>query len=152
MASSWFHSGLLGIVNGSINWMTDPIQAMLMGTTYVFDPTSQFVTAVADDETDGPTYESGFNGSGRQTLTGKAIINDEPNSRISYDADDLFYPLLDITAPANKLVAAVILYKRATSDADSILIGHIDFVDLETNGHDAILRWNPLGILRFTRI
>lgn len=144
MASKNYDAGMAGIANRSIDFITDVLKVMLIGTAtpYTFDQTHAAMTVPAASELSVTGYVGGFAGSGRQTLASKTITNDTTNHRTVFDAAD---PAA-WTLSTGGTVAAAIVYKHLTSDALSIPIFFLDNADTPTNGSTFTLVFDVLGL------
>lgn len=127
MANALYDKGREGFLDGSIDWDTDSIKAMLVNTTtYTVNlATHQFVSDVS-----GIVARSG-------ALTGKTATAGVANA-----ANVTF------TAVTGATVGAVILYKDTGTDATSRLIGYLDTVQgggalsVTPNGGDITVAWD----------
>ena len=152
MANSYFNRGKNEIFNGSIDLLTDTIKVMLVTSSYTFNADDDFLdNGGANDPTDhelsGTGYQAGFAGTGRKTLSNKAVNLDDANDRSEFDNTvDLTW-----TAINAGTAAAAIVYKHLTSDAASVMIAYIDTsgFPIVTNGGDLTLAFNAEGILQF---
>ena len=141
----WYNKGKFSVMNGSVALLTDTIKVMLVNSSASFNADHNFVSDISANELSGTGYVGGFNGSGRKTLAGKTITEDDANDRAEFDANDVSW--LAISAGT---AAAAVLIKEVTSDADSLLIAYLDFSDLVTNGGDMTLQWDAEGILQIS--
>lgn len=141
MASNLYNPGLLKLLNGSIDFENDTIKVLLVGSGHTFDKTDEFVSDVVANEV---TNVSG-SGYERKTLGSKTILLDAGNDRVEYDCANPTYTSIN----AGTIVSAVV-YKEVTTDADSPIIGNIDFADLVTNGSDVELQVNVDGLFTVT--
>lgn len=138
MASNLYNSGLLKLANGTINFTTDTIGAILVSDGYVFNKAHDFLNDVTTHEVTnsvGTGYE-------RKTLANKTItlVGDS----IVFDADNILYTSIT----TNQLLSKIVLYKDNASDAANDLIACIDYTDLPTNGSDVEIQFNVAGIFR----
>jgi hypothetical protein len=104
MANALFNPGREGFLDGSIDWDTGDIRAMLVRSTYTFDATDKFVADLGSVD------------NGRSAaLTGKAVA-------------DGIADAADTTLNATAAVAcnAIVLFQHTGSDATARLIGYID--------------------------
>lgn len=104
MANALFDPGREGFLDGSIDWDTDDIRAMLVLATYVWDQTDIFVS------------DLGAVDNGRTVaLGGKTVTNGIA------DAGDT-----SLTATAPSACGAIVLFKHTGADATARLICFID--------------------------
>lgn len=108
-----FNRGKFIFANSTLDWGADTIRALLVDSSYVYDPDDNFVSDVSGELTDG-SYS-------RQTLGNKGVTEDDTNDRAYVTADPV-----DFGALTNETVAALILFKNVTNDADSPLISFHD--------------------------
>jgi len=101
-----YDPGREGFLDGSIDWDTDDIRAILIKTGYSFSAAHKFVSDLTP-----ASYDNGRSAS----LTGKAVTNG-----IADAADS------SLAANAATLSIAVGLYKYNAADAAARLIGYID--------------------------
>lgn len=138
MASNLYNPGLEKLLDGTIAFETDTINVLLVDTVHTFDKTNEFVSDIVANEASGTGYA-------RKTLANAAIALDAANDRVEFDADNPSYTALDAGT-----IAAAIIFKQVTNDADSPLIAQIDFADLVTNGSDVELQINSEGLFYVT--
>lgn len=138
MASNLYNPGLEKLLDGTIAFETDTINVLLVDTSHTFTKTNEFVSDIVANEASGTGYA-------RKTLANAAIALDAANDRVEFDADNPSYTALDAGT-----IAAAIIFKQVTNDADSPLIAQIDFADLVTNGSDVELQINSEGLFYVT--
>jgi hypothetical protein len=138
MASNLYNPGLEKLLDGTIAFETDTINVLLVDTSHTFTKTNEFVSDIVANEASGTGYA-------RKTLANAAIALDAANDRVEFDADNPSYTALDAGT-----IAAAIIFKQVTNDADSPLIAQIDFADLVTNGSDVELQINSEGLFFVT--
>lgn len=108
-----YNRGKFIIMDGSLDWVSDTIQALLVDSTYVYDPDHNFVADISGELTDG-SYS-------RQTLGNKGVTEDDTNDEAVMTADPV-----DFGALTNETPAGIVLFKFVTNDADSPLISFSD--------------------------
>lgn len=108
-----YNRGKFIIMDGSLDWVNDTIQALLVDATYVYDPDHNFVADISGELTDG-SYS-------RQTLGNKGVTEDDTNDAAVMTADPV-----DFGALTNETPAGIVLFKFVTNDADSPLISFSD--------------------------
>tara|TARA_S200002703_G_C3607867_1_gene186656 strand:+ start:49 stop:477 length:429 start_codon:yes stop_codon:yes gene_type:complete len=138
MASNLYNPGLEKLLDGTISFESDTINVLLVDASHTFDKTHEFVSDIVANEASGTGYA-------RKTLANAAIALDAANDRVEFDADNPSYTALDAGT-----IAAAIIFKQVTNDADSPLIAQIDFADLVTNGSDVELQINSEGLFFVT--
>lgn len=116
---------------------------------------SAATTADTEDDTE---FVAGFSaldevvatGYARVTLTGEAVVEDLPNNRAEFNADDAAFGA--IGNGSNDTIDGAVLFRFVTNDADSPVIAHIDTGGFPktTNGGTFTVQWNPEGILQTT--
>lgn len=144
MASNLYNKGLLKLLNGTINPLTDTIEVLLVGPAHVFDKAHEFVSQVTSQEVAndvGTGYE-------RKALANKSYGLDEAGDRVFFDANNVVYSIIK----TDKVLHAAIIYKKNTNDADSELIAMIDFPDLVTNGSDVEVIINENGVFQVNNV
>ncbi len=152
MATIVYNRAKKEIMDGTIDLLTDVLKIMLVNSGYVANADHDFVDEAGandpiDQELSGTGYDPGFAGSGRKTLSGKAVSEDDANDRAEFDdTGDITWTGINAGT-----AAAAILYKHLTSDAASVLIAYIDSggFPVVTNGGDLTIQWNAEGILQF---
>lgn len=133
------------LISGDIDLNTHDIRALLVmtNTTADTEEDTEFISGVATlDEMNGANYA-------RQALANEAVAADLVNNRGEFDADDITFTSLGV---GTRQVAAVVIFRFVTNDADSPLIGYIDTggFPLWTNGGNLSIQWNAEGILQAT--
>jgi hypothetical protein len=104
MANVLFDPGREGFLDGTIDWDTDDVRAMLVLSSYVFDAADKFIT------------DLGAVDNGRSAaLSGKTVTNGVA------DASDT--SLVATAATASK---AIVVFKHTGADASARLIAYID--------------------------
>ena len=111
--SGVYNRGKFIIMDGSLDWVSDTIQALLVDSTYVYDPDHNFVADISGELTDG-SYS-------RQTLGNKGVTEDDTNDEAVMTADPV-----DFGALTNETPAGIVLFKFVTNDAHSPLISFSD--------------------------
>lgn len=104
MANALFNPGREGFLDGSIDWDTGDIRAMLVRSTYTFDATDKFIS------------DLGAVDNGRTAaLTSKTVTDGIA------DAADT-----SLTATAANASNAIVIFQHTGSDATARLIAYID--------------------------
>lgn len=127
MANALYDKGRQGFLEGSIDWDSDTIKAVLIDEAlYTVD------LANHDNLDDVP---AGARVGTPQTLTGKTVTNGVA------DAADITFP----SVPLHDPVEAILIYKFLTGDADSRLIAYINSatgLPVTPNGGDIAVEWS----------
>ena len=138
MASNMYNLGKSKFLLGEIDWVDDGtgglIELLLVDDVHVADPDDDFVADVNADEASGTGYV-------RKDLASCAVTVNDTDDRAEADAADVTWTGLDCGT-----IAAAVVYKFITTDADHILICHLDFTDLVTNGGDVTLQFATAGL------
>ncbi len=136
------------LFNGGLDLDTDDIRVVLLRqkafTTCDDEPDVEFM---ADFTTLGEITATNYS---RIPLTSRVVDIDYVNRRAELLADDILYTALG--GAMNDIIGAILIYKRVTSDLDSIPIAYIDNngsdFGLITIGSDIPLTWSATGILQ----
>lgn len=153
MANRMYTGALNGILDGSIDLANDTIRVMLVGSGYAFDPDDDFVSSGAGtpggEEISGTGYVAGFGNAGRQLVDNISLNRDDTNNRMEVLVSlDNVWSAIDAGT-----IAAAIIWKPVTNDADSILIAFIDTANpnfpVTTVGQDFELDWSSEGLIQF---
>lgn len=112
-------------MNQTLDEVTGTLKAMLVKSSYVFNPDHQFVSDLVASECDATNYNGGFSGTSRLVIsTGKAWTQDDANDVAKFDATDTL-TWANLGGAVNNTVVLV-LYMNGTSDADSRLVAYYD--------------------------
>src|SRR5690554_2690070 len=116
MASGWYTTGLLKILDGTIDLDTDTVKVMLVKSTYTFNPDQDLIDdGSADDlashEVDASGYTGGFGGAGRKTVTVTMQSNDTDN-RVDIAIADLTWTTLG----TGNTIGGAALVREITND------------------------------------
>lgn len=147
MASKFYGQGMLGIMDGTIDLLTDTIKVILVNSSYTYDADHDFADDVSANELSGTGYTGGFNGSGRKTLASKTVTNDTANDRVEFDAADLTWTGINAGT-----IGGAVLVKETTNDAASRIIAFLDPINLATNGGDVTVVWDSQGLLQWSYV
>lgn len=128
-------------MNGSIDFDTDSIYAMLVTSAYTPDQDAHTKRSDVTNEVVGTGYTAGG-----QALTGKAVTVDTTDNEGVFDANDTVWSSSTITA------RGTVLYKSrgGASSADE-LIAYLDFTtDKISSAGNFTIAWNAEGIINLT--
>jgi hypothetical protein len=147
MADVFYNLAKKQIMDGTIDLVVDDIQVLLIASTpYTPDADHDFIDeSGASDIVDAELSGAGY---ARKSLATKTIVEDDPNNRAEYNADDLAYTGADFGT-----IAAVIVFKNTGVDTTSVVIAYLDTLTglpLVTNGGNVDIAWNAEGILQLT--
>lgn len=143
MASLAYNIGSKSISDGTVNFLTDTIEIVLVKSTYVPNKDDSGATPAASEITGVTGYVGGFGGAGRKVLASKTVTNDTANDRTVFDAAD---PSAWTLGAGDTVGGAVIQKKGSASDATAIPLWFLDFTDAPTNGSTFSLSFDALGI------
>ena len=117
MASDIYDNGFEGISDGSIDWINDDIQILLVVDAYTFLRTEADVADVVASEVTASGYS-------RKALAGLSETWDQTTREFRFDATNPVWVAIDNnTAETSK---AGIIFKFVTNDADSLLIAYVE--------------------------
>jgi hypothetical protein len=124
MASYWFNAGADELAKSTITWTSDTIKARLVSSLPARTITSM-------------TGITALTGATDQTLGTKSIVKDDTNNQVKYVAANPTFSAVT----TSQTVAAVVVFKYGTGDADSIPLCVHDVTDTPTNGGDITIDW-----------
>lgn len=137
------------LLNAGINLLSDTIKVMLVSSAYTPDKDHNFVSSITggtSKELSGTGYTAGFGGSGRKTLAGKAVTQDDTNDVAYFDANDVTWTAIN----AGTAAYAVVL-KEVTDDTASPILCVVDVSpDVATNGGDYTITWAADGVFKLS--
>lgn len=147
-----YNEGLLGLNDGTIDFLTDDIRALWVDEDYVFGKTHKFVSDVSANEITNDGTTTGYE---RKALASKTVALD--GDSVNADAADLTYTA--IKAADDKKMAKAIIYKYDADDAAARLVCANDALDgdgnaspLPTNGSDVTATISTDGIYKLENI
>lgn len=137
--------------DGTLDWDTNTFKIMAVTSGYTADQTHVNVSSVvsASNEITGTGYVRGFGGAGRKTLTSNtAYVNTALHRAEMKSAGVVTWTGLNAGT-----IAAFIIIKENTSDADSLLVAYIDAASISTlplvtNGSDVSITFDATGVFR----
>ena len=148
MASRGYNAGQLALQNGTVNFLTDVIEVVLLKSSYVHDPDHTAGTPAASEITGVAGYVGGFGGAGRKALAGKSIAKDDATDRINYMASN---PSQYTLGTGDTAGGSLIQKKGSASDATAVPLWFLDITDFPTNGGTFDLSF-PGGIIDFIQV
>ncbi len=136
MASALFDKGREGFLDGSIDWDTDDVRAILIDTgTYTYSAAHDFL-----DDVPG----------GSRIAVSAALGSKTVTSGVADAADVTF------TAVTGASVEAIIIYKHTGVDATARLICYIDTASsglpVTPNGGDITISWDNTAGLKIFKL
>jgi hypothetical protein len=143
MASFTYNAGSKALQDGSVLFLTDTIEVVLVKSSYAANKDDTGATPAASEITGVAGYVGGFGGAGRKALASKTLTNDTANDRTVYDAAD---PSAWTLGTGDTIGGAVIQKKGGAADATAVPLFFLDFTDVPTNGSTFTLTFDALGI------
>lgn len=128
--------GLCEISKGNAPWVSGTFKVMLATALYTPNRDHNFVSDASGFELSGAGYVSGFAGSGRKALAGKAVTQDDTLDAAVMTASSSLWALINAG-----IVAYAIVFFPVTSDADSFLIATLSVGPFTTNGTDLTINY-----------
>lgn len=131
MANALYAKGKEGFLDGSIDWDTDDIRAILIDT-------SAYTVNLSTDD-----FLADIAGGARIAVSG--ALGSKTKTNGVADAADVTFSAV----PGTTSCEAVVLYKHTGSDATARLIAYIDTASglpVTSNGGDIQVAWNASGI------
>lgn len=146
MASLIYNLFKQKIADGTIDWDTAVIRAMLVTSGYTADADHDFVNSGPDaNELSGTGYT-------RKTLTTRTVVLVDASDRAELRCDDSV-----VWSAINAgTAAAAVLYVQVggddTTPGDDILVAYIDSggFPIVTNGGDLTIDWNNAGVIQLS--
>jgi hypothetical protein len=140
--STFYNIAKKGFLDGTIDWDTHTIKALLVKTPYTADANHLTIASVV-----AGAKEAAGTGYTRKALANRTVFNDTVNNRASLKASGITWTGVTIGE-----AAGVVIYKEATDDSDSVPILYIDSGGFPVNGNggDIGIEWNINGILQLS--
>jgi len=140
MASKMYGQMLSKALNKEIDYDTDAIKVLLVGSTYVPNQDTHVYRSDVTGEVTGTGYTAGG-----ITLAGKTVTYDAANNVIMLDANDVAWANSTITA------RYAVVYDDTGTAATSPLLGYVDFgSDQSSTNGSFTITWDATGIFRIT--
>jgi hypothetical protein len=127
---------------GNIDFVDNTLKLILVHNHIVDIDGDATYADVSADETAGAGYSAGG-----ETLTGKAVTQDNTNNRGKFDADNVVWTGLNVSVHGDPNYA--ILYVDGASAGADYLVAAWE-LDTPTNGGDYTVQWHADGILLLT--
>ena len=125
MASGTYNRGRKDIISGTINLTSDTLRAMLVKSSYTFDPDVDFVSDISSSEV-------GVSGYSRADVTTKAFTELDATDRVKFSSDGFTFSSL----AAGETVGGIVFYRQVGgSDATPANDELIYFGDITINPH-----------------
>lgn len=141
MASKMYGQMLAKALNKEIDWDSDTIKVMLVGSSYTPNQDTHVYKSDVTGEVTGTGYTAGG-----ATLTSKTITYDPATNVIVLDAADVTWANSTVTARYG-----VIYDDAGASDSTKPLLGYVDFgSDMSSSAGAFVLGWDANGIIRIT--
>ncbi len=135
MASFFYNKAKKLFLDGTLDWDSQTFKAMLVTSSYSADPDHDFISSAAAGELSGTGYTGGFAGSGRKTLTTKAVTESDADDRAYVDCDDVAWTGINAGT-----IAAMIIVREISNDANSYLVAYLALTAAQpTNGGDVTI-------------
>lgn len=136
MASAFYNSGKVKMLDGSIDLDTDTIKVALVTGSYTPDPDTHDFFNDLTNEASGTGYSAGG-----FTLASKTLTQDNTNNRAVFDAADISVGTATFT------FRYAVLYKSTGVAGTSALICYIDYgSEVSVVSSNFALNWNASGI------
>jgi hypothetical protein len=134
-----YNKGAAGILDGSIDLLTDTLKVMLVTDSYVVDADHDFASTPSANEISVSGY-------GRQTLADKIITEEDASDRAIFDATDVTFSALSAGAT---FTGAVLFKDAGGADSANPLIAYYALTPTATDGRGVVLVWDAAGLLTF---
>jgi hypothetical protein len=146
MANAWYNEGKTKLLDGSVDFLTDAIRAMLVTSGYVFDADHLVIDPGTDDADDASFNELSGTGYVQRVLASKTVTRNDSSDRAILDCADLLW-----TAINAGTADAMIVFYYSGSLATSVPILYVDSAGFPkaTNGSDLGVTINASGLARF---
>lgn len=137
--ANMYNTGIQDLMDGTIQWGTTDIRAVLIKATYTFDPDHDFLDDASGDEiSQSPS---------RGALAGETTVLDLVNDEVSADATDLTFAAL----PAGDQPTQIVIYKQnAVDSAAELLCCNQLTTPPAPNGGDYTIVWDAEGVFKIS--
>lgn len=143
MASNVYNRAVKEMGDGTYNFASSTIKAMLVGTGTPYTPNvdHDFVDAGGandplDAELSTTNYTGGFGGGGRKTLASKTVTEVDGSDRAEFSSAGLTWTALGPSSGGPTVAAMILIFETGGADTATRLICYVDFTDTATNGGD----------------
>lgn len=143
MALTCYNKAAYNFASVGVNWASDTIKMLLVGTGYSFSPDHNFVSDVSANEISGGGYV-------RKTLANKTVTEDDTNDRAKLDADDVTWTALG--SAAGTVSGAIVFKDAGGADSANPLICFLDFTNTPANGGDFTVQFSADGVLYISTV
>lgn len=142
MASKIYGSFFGKALNKEVDWDSDTIKVMLVGSGYTPNQdTHDYLDDVVASEVSGTGYTAGG-----ATLASKTLTYDSATNVTVLDAADVTWASSTITARY-----AVVYDDAGATNAQKVLLGYVDFgSDQSSTSGNFTITWDSTGIFRLT--
>lgn len=142
MASKVYGNAVKAAFNKEIDWDSDSIKVMLMGSGYTPNQDGHdYLDDVVANQVSGAGYTAGG-----KALTGKTATYDAATNTVKFDADDVTWTASTITARY-----AVVYDDSGATDGQKALIAYFDFTtDRASSNGEFVIRWGADGVFSAT--
>lgn len=148
MSSRTYNAGSTALQNGTVAFLTDTIELLLLKSTYTMSPNDVNGTPAASEITGVSGYTGGFGGAGRAVLGTKSITNDTTNNRTAYGAAN---PAAWTLGTGDTIGGACVQKKGSASDATAIPLFWLQLPSaVPTNGSQFSISF-PSGLIAWTQ-
>lgn len=134
MASNFYNNGLLKLLNGSIDFLSDNVAILITDNTYTFDRTDEFVSDLSG-EVSGTGYA-------RLSLTGKTVTLNATTNTVVFDCANVSYN----TITTSNAFSGAVVYDDTGVDSTSSLIGFFDMPETTTNASNVTVTVSASGL------
>ena len=132
MASSFYNSGLTGIMDGTLPLVSaTDIRVLPLLSSYSFSATSTMVSDIVASEPTGGPYRVALTG---ETLT---LYTGSTPDAMQFIADNPTF----LAVGTGQTIAVLALYKHNAADASAALICYIALTSTATNGGNIVIDW-----------
>ena len=146
MATFVYNIARKQLMDGALNLGADDLRMLLLEAAGDENPNDLDIAAVLARALTDELTSTGY---ARIALANEATVQDDPNNRAEFDADDAVFS--GVSQLAAEQVVAAVLFKFITNDAGSIPIAFFDDypeLPLTPNGSDIKITWDAEGIIQ----
>lgn len=129
----------VAMMSKQLDFTADTFKVALINGSVAEDPDFHYMSSYASAELNGSGYAGGFAGSGRQALTTPAVTRRDAENRAVFTADYVSWAAINTGT-----IAAAVIYKPGTSDADSLIVAFVTLPGVTPNGTPFRIDWLAL--------